>query len=51
MPLGDPAGYLPNVKKSRKKRGQPVYQPKPALMEAAAVVAGQYKTRKKRKAE
>lgn len=28
MPFGDPAGYLPNVRKSRKRKGQPEYQPK-----------------------
>lgn len=29
MPKGDPAGYLPNVVKSRKRKGEPTYQPKP----------------------
>ena len=31
MPAGDPAGYLPSVLKSRKKKGQPSYQPKGAM--------------------
>jgi hypothetical protein len=31
MPAGDPAGYLPNVLKSRKRKGQPLYQPKPGF--------------------
>jgi hypothetical protein len=30
MPLGDPAGYLPNVLKARKRNGQPAYQPRAA---------------------
>lgn len=28
MPAGDPAGYLPSVRRSRKRKGQPVYQPR-----------------------
>lgn len=28
MPAGDPAGYLPNVLKARKRKGQPAYQPR-----------------------
>ena len=28
MPAGDPAGYLPNVKRARRRKGQPVYQPR-----------------------
>lgn len=28
MPAGDPAGYLPAVKRSRRKKGQPTYQPR-----------------------
>jgi hypothetical protein len=28
MPKGDPAGYLPNVVKSRKSKGEPAYQPR-----------------------
>lgn len=28
MPAGDPAGYLPNVLKSRKRKGQTPYHPR-----------------------
>lgn len=28
MPAGDPAGYLPNVLKARKRRKLPAYQPR-----------------------
>lgn len=28
MPAGDPAGYLPNVRRARKRSGQPEYQPR-----------------------
>lgn len=28
MPAGDPAGYLPNVVRKRKRLGQPAYQPR-----------------------
>lgn len=28
MPKGDPAGYLPNVVKSRKSKSEPAYQPR-----------------------
>lgn len=28
MPAGDPAGYLPSVKRARRRKGQPTYQPR-----------------------
>lgn len=28
MPAGDPAGYLPKVRRARKRRGQSPYQPR-----------------------
>lgn len=32
MPMGDPAGYLPRVKRARKRAGKPEYEPKAKYM-------------------
>ena len=49
MPAGDPAGYLPNVVKSRKSKGQPAYQPRKSRLpkgeSVAEAKAAAYKTR------